>query len=813
MKKKLIYLVVLVLTFFCSLNYVWASSLVKEEIDDIYVFIKGPKKPWFSGQYTNYSLDGKTVYCIEPGTDITTLLYNGEEGLVNSPYDDAINKKIQLIGYYGYNYPGHQTLNYRMATQALIWEAVSGQTVEFWTEISGGGNIIRVTKERNAILELVNHHYDTPSFMDSLKDIYLGKTTIFHDDNNLLKEFEVLSMDGVTANIDGNDLKITPNRSGKVEIKLIKKTYIKDPTELFVGVDEKSQKMAYFGNYDPYILTINLNVKGGRVEVEKIDQELMLNKPQGDATLIGAVYGIYTLDDVLVDTVTIGENTKALSKELPLGNYYALELQSSKGYTLSTKKTYFNITENNLNPTITVFEVVIKRFVELHKFKTDLQSGLLIPEGDVTFTAYLKSNMEELYSLKTNKDGIATFLIPYGTFIIKQKNASKGYDIAPDIEITVTENSKDPIIRYIVNKPLKPRIKVIKLDSISKKVIKNVDFHFKIKNLDTNEYVCLGNKDCIFTTKDGYLITNEGLDYGNYQLEEIENQDFKGYAWNSEPVKFTINEDSKFVYDDNVPLLTVRFYNRPVKGNVTIYKYGEELEFKDGMFSYKKKLLNGIQYDLYAMEDIYDIEGNLIYTKDSLIGSYITKNGRININNLELGSYYIMETTTLNNYVLDTQRHEFTLEYKDQYTEKVELKLEYTNYLKKSKIKLLKVDLDTSEPLKDALLEIYNEDNKLIYQDFTNENGLIELELPYGKYYVVEKKAPKEYNLDSTRKDFELNDDNKEISLTLTNKKIDIVTEKIDIPKTRVNDYNYLSLLIILSLTLKLIFYVQKKKI
>ena len=96
-----------------------------------------------SAQYETYSMDGKVVYCIEPGIDITTTSYLGYDGLQASPYSAEISKKIELIGHYGYDYPGHQTLRYRMAAQALIWETTGGQIVEFWTQASGYGDYIK----------------------------------------------------------------------------------------------------------------------------------------------------------------------------------------------------------------------------------------------------------------------------------------------------------------------------------------------------------------------------------------------------------------------------------------------------------------------------------------------------------------------------------------------------------------------------------------------------------------------------------------------------------------------------------------------
>lgn len=53
-----------------------------------------------------------------------------------------------MIGHYGYDYPGHQTLRYRMAAQALIWETTGGQIVEFWTEASGWGDYINIDAEK-----------------------------------------------------------------------------------------------------------------------------------------------------------------------------------------------------------------------------------------------------------------------------------------------------------------------------------------------------------------------------------------------------------------------------------------------------------------------------------------------------------------------------------------------------------------------------------------------------------------------------------------------------------------------------------------
>ena len=81
---------------------VHASTLVQTPIENAYYTRRGGGQSYMSAQYYTYDMDGKVVYCIEPGVDITTHEYVGAEGYINSPYSNEINQKIQLI-YSHYN--------------------------------------------------------------------------------------------------------------------------------------------------------------------------------------------------------------------------------------------------------------------------------------------------------------------------------------------------------------------------------------------------------------------------------------------------------------------------------------------------------------------------------------------------------------------------------------------------------------------------------------------------------------------------------------------------------------------------------------
>ncbi len=802
MYNKILKFLVFIVLLFSTIERVNASELVKNAVKDVYYVRRGGEEKYFSAPFSEYSIDGVTTYCIEPGTRITSQDYIKQEGLINSPFDQELTNKLELIGYYGYDYPSHQTVKYRMATQALIWEAINDDfIVDFWTKQYGYGDSIDVSKEKEEIMNLVNKHYDLPNITANVK-INIGETVTLSDDHNVLKDFEVTDAGGAHAEIIDNNLIINDLKAGLTTITLTKKRYTNNVSNLFVGENTTTQIMAYFGLTTPVRYFVMINTISGKLTVEKVDSETRYT-PQGDAELKGAVFNLYRENGEFLEEIVIDESLIVKSKlNLGEGKYYIQEVKPGKGYQINYFVYKFDITEQFPDMYISVINNVIKKELQLFKVFGNNMKG----EQGISFEIYLKSNKNVKYTITTDENGFANITLPYGIYIVKQLNTTDGYEMAEEFEINIAENSPEIIKKVVYDKPIEYTIKVNKIDANTKKIIKLDGIKFKLKNLDTNEYIC-ENDDCIFETKQGVFTINN-LTFGNYQIEEIENQIVNGYIWNKEPLKFNIEKGTA-----NDKVINLYFENTPIKGKIYIKKYGEVANYQNNELIFSNKLLDNIEFILYAYDDIY-YNDELIYKKDEIVGAYKTIKGIIEINDLYLGKYYIKETKKDNQYIIDNKSYVINLTNDNQYDQIVEKDLEIINYLKKGKLEFFKKDKDSLNSLSNVVIQIFNEDDKLIFEGETNEDGMIIIDnLGYGKYYLKEKKCKEGYILYNGILEFEIKENDEIITLEMFNEKEPVI-EQFIVPKTFSNNkmFYYCSTIFTMIMGIYLIYYGKKDK-
>lgn len=355
-------------------------------------------------------------------------------------------------------------------------------------------------------------------------------------------------------------------------------------------------------------------------------------------------------------------------------------------------------------------------------------------------------------------------------------------------------------------------IKVIKKDYDSDDIIKKANLKFKIKNIDTNEYV--ENSDnptdkYIFTTNsDGYFITKNNLPYGKYAISE-ETNNLDGYYWNKEPLIIDLNANTLFSKDTNGKLYYEdNFYNKRIKNKIVVHKTGEVVDFINGNINHQFNSLPNVLIGLYAKEPIIDINGNIIYQKNDKIAEEKTDaNGQITFANLYFGKYYLKEIAVDSKYQLDENKYDVIISQSEDDKEIIK-SVNIKNYLQKGSLILTKIDSLTNEVISNTKIGLYAKDNELIYEGITDNNGQIVINnLPLGTYYVKEISPASGYNLNEDIIFLNISSNNEIVYIDLKNDPI------IEIPDTYNHQHWHFASIISVESLLIILWQVKRKKI
>jgi len=371
--------------------------------------------------------DGAFVYCLNPFKQSDKVNSYNEYDYNDPSFgisDEKLNK-INIIAYYGYKYKNHDDLKWYGITQLLIWRSLDIDSYF----VDDNGN--RITDYDNDVIELqnlINNHDVYPSFFNQKLEFSINSSQSITDTNNALNKFEIKNTD-MDAKINGNDLLLNMKEKGIYTIEF-KRHNIKNETFRLYSSDGY-QELIYPAFSPDLSFNMTIEVTSGSVTLNKIDSE---NKKRMEATLEGAIYGLYD-DNNLITTIETNKNGVGFIDNLPFGKYYLKELNPSTGYQLDENLYEFEISRDNKEIYINSYESVIKGNIIINKYYGEEENYEL--EDGAIFEIYdIYNNLIGIYE---TINGMINVSLEYGSYYIKQIKGLHEYELVKDFIVDIKE--------------------------------------------------------------------------------------------------------------------------------------------------------------------------------------------------------------------------------------------------------------------------------------------------------------------------------------------------------------------------------------
>ena len=448
-------------------------------------------------------------------------------------------------------------------------------------------------------------------------------------------------------------------------------------------------------------------------------------------------------------------------------------------------------------------------------------------KGQLTINRHLEAGSYVIYEVKA----------PEGYYLNDElREGSKGYEftvgVAQDGDVKLYHDDSEVTLSYVempydniptkiysytaetYNDPQKAEIDIEKLAKQFSKVQSQESEYGKVsspvfeeKGLAKVSFKLIAAEDIVTTegtvryTK-GQVVSNiktdkegkaqtEKVYLGKYILEEVETPN--GYISTTEPKEITIEYTNQY---EKVQYLDQNISNETQKVELEFEKVYKELEVSKFKFDGKEAI-----FGIYTKEPVKNYKGESIIGKDELVDVIKTDDENKLRNNVELpeGKYYVKELYVTSPYAKTNDTYEFSVEYKNNKDEKIELTVnngKVQNEASTSELELIvypdvvydelglakEKDRDTLE----KLAELYGIADKTygVYLDEkcekavqtidgedarfkTNENGIIDIpDMPTGTYYLKEIEAPYGYEKSEEVIKAEINEEGKLVLLT-----------------------------------------------
>lgn len=429
--------------------------------------------------------------------------------------------------------------------------------------------------------------------------------------------------------------KLYPNRTYTILERTPPPGYVKD-----------TMPHSFYLAYNSATMDVVDDPSAVKITVKKKDSGNGTTTPAGNASLAGAVYRVYYLQNgtTVYKDITTGSSGVAILNDVPLGEIKIQEISAPVGYKLDSTVHTYNVTSDKV--TSAVYEMEPEDFTEdVFKGKISLTKQIEMLGADAQleqsaeYQVYLKSagsyanakDTERDY-LVTGADGKATTKdLPYGTYTLHQVKGVPGREFK-DMDVDVHENGKTYEVT-LTNELKYAPLKIVKTSEDG-----NVaGFTFKVTRLAD------GYSKTYTTSAAGEIITNQMPVYVDadatqlyeYKVEEINVPD-KYRTPDAQTVTLTYGQTAE-----------VSFYNQIARGSLEILKVDH-----DGTTP-----LEGAKFE------ITDADGNVIATETS------GPDGKIKVESILCGKYHWSEVMAPKGYDLDNTVHDFAIEHDEQVVE------------------------------------------------------------------------------------------------------------------------------------------------
>ncbi len=579
-------------------------------------------------------------------------------------------------------------------------------------------------------------------------------------------------------------------------------------------------------------LTIENEVKKGYIEVIKSDEDYP------EIKLEGIKFEIRNSKGLLLDTLVTNENGYAKSKALPLNDSYSVkEIETNNDYVLQSQieNVTFTVEDNQKTKLI--------NFTNKHKkgniilLKVDANNNK-IGMGGVEFNLYSDEFQKVIGRYITDRNGeIHIDNLRTGKYKLIEISTNKWYDLAPDTEVIVEENTTKEVT--IQNSLKKGSIKIVKVDKDNNEIrLPNVTFEVQDRNGNVLETIVTNEKGEATTkaypvrdypvlrlheiqTNELYALNNNvlqvSLEANKVKNLKIENEKKKGQIKvikvdkDNEQIKlsnveFEVLDENKnvvdvIVTDENGEAITKKL---PIDQKYTIRETKTLQEYKligetSNIVVEYGKVTNVIlqnekkkgQIEIYKTDEenneikLEGVEFQIINSNGEIVETIRTdENGYAKTSKLPIGEYQIKEIKTKDEYVLNNEI------IKVEITEDKVAKLNITNKQKKGQIKIIKTSKDNNfingekagSPISNVRFEVYDANKNLVDIIMTDEEGIaITKKLDKGKYFIKEVESGEWYLLNEEEFVAEINENEELVELNITNE-----SEKpdVDIEKT-----------------------------